>query len=464
MSHTFVAILLMAGEGSRFGSALPKQLHHIGGKPIFLHTLAPFLQMDLWSKILLVCPPLWKEEIQRSLDTLPSISTIEIVSGGTTRQESSYLALKACPTNTDYVVIHDGVRPFISLSILQQNIATVLDYKAVDTCIPSTDTLVHKTPDDLIRDIPDRQDFLRGQTPQSFSYPLLLEAHEQALKNGIINSSDDCRLVLQLGHPIKIVAGEERNIKITTEFDMLLAERLLSHSYESKISPSFPLDLTGKVFAVTGATGGIGQAICTRLKELGALPIEISTSAELFQADLTDDISTQKLFEAIEERYGLLDGLINSVGSFAKQDIYETAAAEIQKTIASNFTSVIYACKWAKLKTKGHIINISSSSYSRGRKEYPIYSAMKAALVNFTQGLADAHPELHINVIVPQRTNTPLRRENFPTETLHKLLEPQEIADKIVQILQENTITGSIVEVRKQYDSTTALSFLQKEV
>lgn len=446
----------MGGRGERFNSPLPKQFHPIGGKPVFIHTLETFIKMNVFTKIILPSPIQWHEVLLSQIASLPHKECIQVIPGGSCRQESSYLSLLACDADTDYVVIHDAVRPFVSKQIIQDNIDQVLLHKAVDTCIPSADTLVHSLEGTWIDTIPNRKEFLRGQTPQSFSFNLITEAHKTALANGLENSSDDCTLVKNLDHPIKIVMGSEHNIKITSELDLFLAERLLQYPLEE---PPFlglldPSTLKGKVFAVTGASGGIGKAICQKLLELGAIPIEISKTTSQFKADLTSYEEVKKIFHEIHAQYGPLDGLINSAGTFNVKNLEHLSELEIAQTIADNFTSVIYCCQCSEIQHGGHIINIASSSYNRGRKEYPIYSASKAAVVNFTQALAESKPTLHVNVIVPQRTNTPLRRVNFPDEKETSLLDPAEIAEKIAELLHSSSVTGSILEVRKKYSKT----------
>lgn len=443
----------MGGQGERFNSPLPKQFHAIGGKQIFIHTLETFVKMNIFTKIILPCPIQWKETVLSQISSLPYKKQIQVITGGSCRQESSYLSLLSCDPDTDYVVIHDAVRPFVSQKILQDNIDQAILHGAVDTCIPSADTLVHSSEGLWIDNIPIRKEFLRGQTPQSFSYKLIVEAHKKALLDELKNSSDDCTLVKNLKHPIKIVMGSEYNIKITTDLDLFLAERLLQHPLEQlNFLDLFQTDkLQGKVFAVTGATGGIGKAICQKLLELGAIPIEISKTTSQFKADLTQYEEVKNVFDAIYTKYGSIHGLINSIGTFEVKELQYLSEAEIQQTIASNLFSVIYCCQCCKIQTGGHIINIASSSYSRGRKEYPIYSAAKAAVVNFTQALAESKPELCVNVIVPQRTNTALRRANFPNESESTLLHPREIAEKIAALLHSSQVSGTILEVRKKH-------------
>ncbi|MES2121827.1 MAG: SDR family oxidoreductase, partial [Chlamydiota bacterium] len=123
---------------------------------------------------------------------------------------------------------------------------------------------------------------------------------------------------------------------------------------------------------------------------------------------------------------------------------------EIEQQIATNLSSVIYACKCVSLKPGSHIINIASSSYSRGKKNYALYSSAKAAVVNFTQALAEERPDLKINAAVPQRTATKMRRENFPDEDPASLLPPDAVAREILELLMHPTLTGAIVEIRKE--------------
>lgn len=443
-----VAILLSGGQGSRLGSAIPKQFHKIGGKAIYLHTLERFLQTKEFKTIILTVPFDYKEEITHEIKSLFPEENIQVITGGETRQESSYLALKACPLNTAYVVIHDAVRPFVSSNIILNNLTAVKTYLAVDTCIPSADTLIHSKKGDFIDQIPLRDELLRGQTPQSFAYDLIVKAHKKAILENNYNSSDDCALTLKMGHPVKVVPGEDMNFKITTDFDLFLAEQILFRpSWQELKIPTASLE--GKVFAVTGASGGIGTAVCDKLSKLGATILEISQTASNLKADLTNYKEVELIFQTIANTYGPLDGLINGVGTLQIKEFDLLSQEEIQRTVDSNLMSVLYCCKCAQIKKGGHIVNISSSSYSKGRKDYPIYSASKAAVVNFTQALAESRSDLCINVVVPQRTDTALRRVQFPLEDKTSLIQPEEIADKISNLLSGSFCTGTILEVRK---------------
>lgn len=213
-------ILLMAGQGERFKSSTPKQFLPLSGKKVYQWTLDRFVSSQLFDEILLVCSPEMVETVQNEVG-----EGIRVIAGGSTRQESSYRALLACGPATDIVVIHDAVRPFVTHKILKENIDSALRFQAVDTCIPSADTLVYAPEGVRIKAIPPRSDYLRGQTPQSFSYPLILEAHEKSAKQ---NATDDCQLVLDLGKEVYVVRGDETNFKITTPLDLYLAEKTIS--------------------------------------------------------------------------------------------------------------------------------------------------------------------------------------------------------------------------------------------
>ncbi len=431
----------MGGTGVRFGSELPKQFHRLAGKKVYLYTLEAFLQSGLFEEILLVCPANWMEEVRR--DIASYAVKITLVPGGKTRQESSLNGLLACGESTQIVVIHDAVRPFVSQKILRDNVLGAIEHRAVDTCIPSADTLVFAPNKKIISGIPNRSEYLRGQTPQSFAYPLILEAH---LKADAHCSSDDCSLVLKLGHPVHLVEGSEENMKITSSLDLYLAEHLL-RLRTATVLPS--TSLAGKRIAVTGGTGGIGRELCRLLEQEGAIPIPLSRSSE-YAVDLTCFHSAKQAFEKI----GPLDGLVNSIGLLKNKELDHLTPEEIDLLIETNLSGVIYSCKCACLKKGAHIINIASSSYARGRKNTAIYASAKAAVVNFTQGLAEEKPDLFINALVPQRTHTSMRLDNFPDEDPATLLAPDEVAKEIISLLKQSTVTGAIVEVRKSKASS----------
>lgn len=434
----------MGGVGRRFGSETPKQFIRLAGKMVFLHTIEAFLSSGLFDEIVLSCHPQWIDVIRPQLP--PSTCPIRLVSGGATRQESSYLGLQGFAQPPDVVVIHDAVRPFVTQEILVQNAKQAIITGAVDTCIPSTDTLVHAPDRQTIAAIPLRSEYMRGQTPQSFSYPLILAAHLQTKRR---DCSDDCQIVLDAGHPISIVEGDEHNIKITSEMDLFLAEQLLrTRCANQSVNRSGSLFL--RQYVIVGGTGGIGSAIEKKIASLGGAVLALSRQTSPIRLDLNDPASIENAFREIFSHLGPIDGLINCAGHLSVGPLDRLSTTEIGLAIDVNLKGLILCCKMAPMKTGAHVINIASSSFTRGRKEISVYSAAKAGVVNFTQGWAEERPDLHVHAIIPQRTNTAMRRINFPDEDIHTLLDPKTIADAVIDLLLQNDLSGLLVDVRKK--------------
>lgn len=440
--NRITAIVLMGGSGTRFGSAIPKQFHRLAGKKIYLYTLEALLASKLFHEILLVTHPAWTTEVEKDLE---GYTSCRIVPGGSTRQESSFLGLRACSADTEIVLVHDAVRPFVSERILRENVQKACEIGAADTCIPSADTLVFAPDHERIASIPERSDFFRGQTPQTFRYSLLQEAHIRATKQNLSGVSDDCRLVREIGAPIAIVDGEEENIKITTELDLVIAQQFLALGYGPKAAFACPYELSGRLIAVTGAEGGIGSALCEMLREEGARVLPIGRK----EADLRDEAEIADCFSAIYREEGLLDALINCAGVLNKKELADQSIAEIDELIDVNLRAVILSCKYAHLQEGGHIVNVASSSYTKGRKEIAVYASTKAAVVNFTQGLAEERPDLNVDVVTPQRTDTPMRRASFPYDDPSTLLQPEDVARAILTLLKQKRRSHAAIDIRK---------------
>jgi ribitol-5-phosphate 2-dehydrogenase (NADP+) / D-ribitol-5-phosphate cytidylyltransferase len=223
------AVLLMGGSGKRFGGTLPKQFIPLKGFPIYVHTLKFFISKPFIDEIILVCHKDWIQKINLNDHfSKDLIEKVNIVPGGKTRQESSYQGILSCKYR-DIVIIHDIARPFVTNTILIDNIEKAITHKAVNTCIDSTDTLIHTKDTKTIHSIPDRSQYLRCQTPQTFSYDLIREAHDNALLKELSHITDDCKLIIDNNQCVFIVKGDEKNIKITTEIDLLIAEQILNN-------------------------------------------------------------------------------------------------------------------------------------------------------------------------------------------------------------------------------------------
>lgn len=440
-------ILLLAGKGTRFGDDLPKQYQNLSGKPIYLHTLECFIELPYVSEILLVASREYLESIKSAITFYQKKyrkTEIRVIQGGDSRQASSYQGILHAKHSN--VMIHDGVRPFLTETIIENNIKALKRYNAIDTCIKASDTIVRTQNQKEIAEIPNRDEFYQGQTPQTFKRESILKAHTKALENLIFNATDDCQLAHLLGETVNIVEGHPSNIKITTQLDLFLAENLLRLK-KTKLTPSQKNSLKNKNYVVTGATGGIGEQIVKLLKSYGANVFELSRSSKTYPVDLTSFFETKKIFAKLHQKTRAFDGLINCAGKLFQAPLKTLPPHQQELLIKSNFSTIIHPFQEVNLKPKAHVVNLASSSYSKGRKNYVLYSAMKAAVVNLTQGLSEEHPELYINTIVPPRTSTPMRWENFPEENKNSLMDPLRVAEEVIKLLQTEGVTGSIIEI-----------------
>ncbi len=447
-------IILSAGSGSRFGDQTPKQFAKLAGKPVLVHTLELFERSPDIDDIIIVSNEdklslVW--EYVRKFD-LRKVK--KVVAGGKTRQESSKIGLDCCGEKTKYVLIHDGVRPFVSRRIIDNLIRAVKKYKAVDTVIPSADTIVEVDENSFISKIPDRSFLRRGQTPQAFEYKLIKEAHEKALRDGIRNSTDDCALVLRLGHPVYTIAGNEENIKITYPLDLHIADKLFQ--LRNQTIPWFDREyledvFNDKVFVIVGGTSGIGKSLAETLQGLSKSVYALGRKIKP-RFDITNTKSVENGLSHIFEKEGKIDFIINCAGDLLQRNVEFMEEKEWDHIYDTNIKGVFLlskcALKYFKKQGFGYLMFIGSSSYTRGRGGYAAYSSSKAALVNFCQALAEEVYEYNIkvNVVSPGRVATPLRYRNFGKEDPKTLLSPEYVAEKILMSLLVDT-TGSVFEI-----------------
>ena len=206
----------------RMGSELPKQFLCIGGKPILMHTLEAFRRFDEAMQLILVLPrdhqPLWHTLCEKHAFSLPYL----LADGGETRFHSVKNGL-ALITGEGVVAIHDGVRPFVSSEVLHRCFTTAATHHAVLPVIPIVDTVRELTVEGS-RTV-DRNAYKLIQTPQVFDVTLLKTAYEQPFTPFF---TDDASVVEALGRTITLVEGNRENIKITTPFDLKIAEALLA--------------------------------------------------------------------------------------------------------------------------------------------------------------------------------------------------------------------------------------------
>jgi len=220
------AIVPAAGGGSRFGGLVRKQFIVLDGLPILSHTLRSLAASDALAAMIVVVPP---GEESRGRDAVRAARVdieTEVVSGGQERQDSVYNGLQRAKPDTDLVLIHDGVRPFVSREVILAAIGAASEWGAAVTAVPVTDTIKRVDSAGLVVDTPERGHLWAAQTPQVFRYSLLIQAHRAVRGQGIV-ATDDAVLVERMGVKAKVVSGSSENLKITSEDDLPLAELIL---------------------------------------------------------------------------------------------------------------------------------------------------------------------------------------------------------------------------------------------
>ena len=220
------AIIVAAGQGIRMKGTMRKQYLDLSGRPVLAHSIMTFDSCGLVDEIFLVIP---KEDVEycqnKILSLLDLNNQINLVCGGAKRQDSVYNGLQAINKNTDTVVIHDGVRPFIQLEALKE---CILISKKIGACIlgtPASDTLKRVDKSDIIETTLSRENIWLAQTPQVFRFDLILKAHATARRDGYVGT-DDASLVERLGEDVKIINGGRFNIKITKKEDLAIAKAM----------------------------------------------------------------------------------------------------------------------------------------------------------------------------------------------------------------------------------------------
>ena len=217
---------MAAGQGTRLGAGVPKQYLPLGGVPMLLRAVRPFTTHPEVAHTVVVLPaadaaspPPWLAAVLGG--------TLTVTAGGAERSDSVAAGLAALPAACTVVLVHDAARPFVEHALITTVAGVARRGEGAVPAIPVGDTLKEVAPDSggrIVRTVP-RAGLYRAQTPQGFPRRVLEQAHAQATHGG--PATDDAQLVEQAGVPVRVVAGSARNFKITTEDDLLIAERLL---------------------------------------------------------------------------------------------------------------------------------------------------------------------------------------------------------------------------------------------
>lgn len=451
-----IAVILSGGSGSRFGGALPKQFTKLAGKAIIEYTIDVFENSDDIDEIFIVSQT---QHINRTWDLIKKnkwSKIVKVVTGGAERFDSTYSALTALKDYADdcNVLFHDAVRPLIDQKIIANCVEALKDFDAVDVVIPSADTLVEIYDDGCISNIPQRSHMRRGQTPQAFRLGSIQLAYEKAIEQNRKVFTCDCGVIRAMLPQTRVatVEGSERNIKVTQPVDLFIAEKFLqsSHGIPSKKTDNFDF-LKDKVIVIFGGNSGIGLEM-KNIATLHGAHVEVA-SRSFNQIDICSLEQVKTYLETIKAKYNHIDYVVNTAGLLIKKPIDTLTLEEITALIGVNYTGAVNVAIAAKpylLESSGMLMNFTSSSYTRGRAFYALYSSTNAAIVNFTQALAEewADEGIRVTCINPERTATPMRTANFGVEPSELLLSAEQVALTSLKILGTKS-TGIIVDVRK---------------
>ena len=225
-SVTTVAVVPAAGSGSRMGGSAPKQFLLLGGTPLLVRTLATLGKSRVIGGIVVVAPPAAAERTCRVLSRHRLRRVLAVIPGGRERQESVWLGLQAVPSTTDLVLVHDGVRPFITAALVREVVEAAGQFGAAACGLPIRET-VKRAREGFVEETVNREGLWLVQTPQAFRRTLFWEAHEKARRDGFLGT-DDAVLVERLGVPVRMVTGLVENIKITTPGDLARARAVIA--------------------------------------------------------------------------------------------------------------------------------------------------------------------------------------------------------------------------------------------
>lgn len=459
-----VAVLLAGGAGTRVGLDIPKQLVKVAGKTLLEHSLAALDAHPSVDEVVIVMIPGHLDAVRAICRDGGYAKVREIIEGGDTRNDSTLRALDALGPEECHVLFHDAVRPLVTPRIITECFEALERYAAVDVAIPSADTIIEVDADNTIREIPPRASLRRGQTPQAFHSSVIKKAYELASQDADFVATDDCTVVLRYlpDEPIVVVDGDERNMKVTQPIDFSLADKLFQLTSndlpEARTPEGYREALAGKTLVVFGGSYGIGADVAALAAEYGASVFTFSRSSTGTHVERRADVVAAA--EQVVAETGRVDFVVNTAGVLPRGTLLETSEETIYHATEINYLAPVFLAQTFYphlVRTGGSLLLYTSSSYTRGRRGYALYSSAKAATVNLTQALADewAGDGVHVNCINPERTATPMRTKAFGVEPPGTLLDSEVVARASLDVLLSQE-TGHIYDVRRDVPGARA--------
>ena len=226
------AIVAAAGAGTRLGRG-SKALVLLHGRPALARVLELFLGVDEVDRIVVAAPEARLEEARAVVEELAPAKQVTLCPGGETCQQSVRAGLTSLESGCEWVLVHDAARPLASAALVRRVLAAAKESGAAFPGLPPRDAVKRVEGGRLVESL-DRSRIVLAQTPQAFSYALLLRAHFEAADAGLVGD-DDAQLVAAGGHPVTVVEGEPTNIKLTTPEDLEVLEALIREQEEAAI-------------------------------------------------------------------------------------------------------------------------------------------------------------------------------------------------------------------------------------
>ena len=225
------AVIVAAGKGKRMGTEISKQFLPLCGKEILAHTVEKFEKAACIRDIILVTGGDALQDVRQMVQEYGWKKIISVTEGGKERQDSVFLGLQQVPQDTEIVLIHDGVRPFVTEEILERSIAAAKETGGCVAGVPAKDTIKVCDAEGFAIATPNRSTLRQIQTPQTFRRKEILAAYEKAKADGFLGT-DDASVAEHSGFPVRDIMGSYRNIKITTKEDLLIGAAFLKEETE----------------------------------------------------------------------------------------------------------------------------------------------------------------------------------------------------------------------------------------
>lgn len=227
----FSVILVCAGTASRM-EGIDKQLFLLNGKPVFLHSVDKFNKINSVQDIIIVAGSHNIDDIKKYCSQYKFDKPIKFTLGGSTRQQSVLNGIALCDKSSNYIAIHDGARPLVSINDITNVFDNAIKYSASTLGVPVKDTIKQISSDNFIDFTPPRELLYQIQTPQVFNKKLYLKGIDFAKENSK-DFTDDCQLIEAIGHKVYVTKGSYSNIKITTPDDIGIANSILQNKGEN---------------------------------------------------------------------------------------------------------------------------------------------------------------------------------------------------------------------------------------